>query len=105
MVLIQVTGGPDRHLFHDFALQQLSKLCFPLMAGIFFLLKIRNFGKARVCETAKVQRKHSMAYETYKFAGVMHAVVVADGALEAKCARDSSHRPFLKSSRSGKIAI
>ena len=46
-----------------------------------------------------------MAYEIYKFVGVMHAVVVADGALEAKCARHSSHRPFLKSSRSGKIAI
>ena len=44
-------------------------------------------------------------YEIYKNVGVMHAVVVADGALEAKCARDSSHRPFLKSARSGEMTI
>ena len=36
-------------------------------------------------------------------AGVIRAVVGADGALDAKRKRDSSHRPFFKSSRSGKI--
>ena len=46
-----------------------------------------------------------MAYKMHKFAGVMHVVVVADGALEARCAWESSNRHFLKSSRSGKIAI
>ena len=46
-----------------------------------------------------------MAYEIHKFAGVMHAIVVADGAMEAKCARESGHRPFFKSSRSGAMAI
>ena len=46
-----------------------------------------------------------MAYRMHKFAGVMHVVVVADGALEARCAWESSNRHFLKSSRSGKIAI
>ena len=46
-----------------------------------------------------------MAYEIHKFAGVMHAVVAADRALEANRARDSSHRRFLKSPRGGQIAI
>ena len=46
-----------------------------------------------------------MAYRMHKFAGVMHVVVVADGALEARCAWESSNRHVLKSSRSGKIAI
>ena len=46
-----------------------------------------------------------MAYKMHKLAGVMHAVVVADGALEARCAWESSNRHVLKSSRSGKIAI
>ena len=35
--------------------------------------------------------------------GVMHTVVFADGALEAKSARDSSHRLFLKGAWSGQI--
>ena len=80
-------------------------MCFPTRAGVVFYQKYCNFEKTRVCKTVKIQRKHSMAYEIHKFAGVMHAVVVADGALEAKWARHSSHRPFLKSSRSGKMAI
>ena len=46
-----------------------------------------------------------MAYEIHKFAGVMHAVVAADRALEANRARDSSRRRFLKGPRGGKIAI
>ena len=37
-----------------------------------------------------------MAYEIYKNAGVLHAVIFADGALEAKNAPESSHRLFLK---------
>ena len=45
-----------------------------------------------------------MAYEMHKFAGEMHAVVVADGALEAKCARESRHRRFLKGARSEHMA-
>ena len=49
-----------------------------------------------MCEAVKIQRKHWMAYEIHKFEGVMHAVVVADGALEAKCARESRHMPFLR---------
>ena len=36
-------------------------------------------------------------------AGVIRAVVGADGALEAKRERDSSHRPFFKSSRSEEL--
>ena len=69
------------------------------------LQKINKLNKKRVYEAIKLQRKQKVAYETHKFAGVMHAVVVADGALEAKCARDSSHWPFLKGSRSEQIAI
>ncbi len=56
----------------------------PTEGGDHFLPKICNFEKGRVCEAVKIQRKHSMALEIHKFAGVMHAVVVADGALEAK---------------------
>ena len=40
----------------------------------------------------------------HKIVGVMHAIVVADGALEAKCARDSCHRRFLKGAWSGQKA-
>ena len=46
-----------------------------------------------------------MACENRKLAGVMQAIVVADGALEAKCARESRHRPFSKGPRSEQIAI
>ena len=56
----------------------------PIEGGDHSLPKICNFEKTRVCKAVKIQRKHSMAYEIHKFAGVMHAVVVADGALEAK---------------------
>ena len=56
----------------------------PTEGGDHFLSKICNFDKGRVCEAVKIQRKHSMALEIHKFAGVMYAVVVADGALEAK---------------------
>ena len=33
-----------------------------------------------------------MAYEIHKFAGVMHAIVVADGALEAKDAQVTNEK-------------
>ena len=56
----------------------------PTEGGEHSLSKLCNFGKTRVYEAVKIQRKQYMAYETHKFAGVMHAVVVADGALEAK---------------------
>ena len=56
----------------------------PTEGGDHFLRKICNFEQTRVCEAVKIQRKHSMALEIHKLAGVMHAVVVADGALEAK---------------------
>ena len=56
----------------------------PTEGGDHFLPKICNFEKGRVCEAVKIRRNHSMALEIHKFAGVMHAVVVADGALEAK---------------------
>ena len=77
----------------------------PNEGGSYFLSKVCNFEKTRVCKAVKIQRKHSMAYEIHKFAGVMHAVVAADRALEANRARDSTHRRFLKSPRGGKIAI
>ena len=77
----------------------------PNEGGSHFLSKVCNFEKTRVCKAVKIQRKHSMAYEIHKFAGVMHAVVVADGALEAKCARESRHRPFSKGPRSEQTAI
>ena len=45
-----------------------------------------------------------MAYEIYKNVDVLHAVVFAEGALEAKNARESSHRRFLKGAWSQQIA-
>ena len=53
------------------------------------LLKKKTHIEKRVCK---------MAHETCKTAGVMHAIIFADGALEAKCARDSSHRPVFEES-------
>ena len=44
----------------------------------------------------QARRRQQIAHEIYKIEGVMHAVVYVDGALEAKWARDSSHRRFLK---------
>ena len=71
-------------------------MVLPNEGGRHFLSKVCNFEKTRVCKAVKIQRKCSMAYEICKFAGVMHAIVVADGAMEAKCERESSHRPFLR---------
>ena len=45
-----------------------------------------------------------MASEINKNVSVLHAVVFAEGALEAKNARESSHRLFLKGARSEKRA-
>ena len=47
--------------------------------GDHLLPKIRDSEQTEVCEAVKIQRKHSMAYEIHKFAGVMHAAVVAEG--------------------------
>ena len=44
----------------------------------------------------QARRKHQIAHESYKIEGVMHAVVYVDGALEKKCARDSSHKRFFE---------
>ena len=52
----------------------------------------------------QARRKHQIAHESYKIEGVMHAVVYVDGALEAKCARDSSHKRFLKGAWSAQRA-
>ena len=43
-------------------------------------------------------------HEIHKIVGVMHTVAFADGALEAKSARDSRHRLFLKGTWSEQIA-
>ena len=39
-----------------------------------------------------------MAYEIHKFAGVLHALVAADEAVEASCTPHSSHGRCLKGS-------
>ena len=64
-------------------------------AGSKFVKKIRNL-KKHVCRVVQARRRQQIAHEIYKIEGVMHAVVYVDGALEAKCARDSSHKRFLK---------
>ena len=50
----------------------------------------------KVCRALKTHRKWQIAREIHKIVGVMHTIVFADGALEAKRVRDSSHRLFLK---------
>ena len=57
-----------------------------------------------MCRVLQARRKHQIAHESYKIEGVMHAVVYVDGALEAKCARDSSHKRFLKGAWSAQRA-
>ena len=52
----------------------------------------------------KTHRKWQIAREIHKIVGVMHIIFFADGALEAKRARDSSHRLFLKGAWSKQIA-
>ena len=52
----------------------------------------------------KTHRKWQIAREIHKIVGVMHTTFFADGALEAKRARDSSHRLFLKGAWSKQIA-
>ena len=64
--------------------------------GKHFLQKMSKKWKRRVWKARKRQRKQQMAYEIHKNVGVLHAIVFADGALEAKSARESSHRLFLK---------
>ena len=49
-----------------------------------------------MCRVLKARRRQQEAHEIYKIAGVMATVVFADGALEAKNARESSQRLFLK---------
>ena len=57
-----------------------------------------------MCRVLQARRKHQIAHESYKIEGVMHAVVYVDGALEKKCARDSSHKRFLKGAWSAQRA-
>ena len=52
----------------------------------------------------KTHRKWQIAREIHKIVGVMHIIFFVDGALEAKRARDSSHRLFLKGAWSKQIA-
>ena len=73
--------------------------------GELFLQKVSKFYQKKVYKAMKIQRKPYTAYENRKLAGVMQAIVAADGALEAKCARESRHRPFSKGPRSEQIAI
>ena len=68
------------------------------------LQKRRKFSKKSVCRALKTHRKWQIAREIHKIVGVMHTIVFADGALEAKRARDSSHRLFLKGAWSKQIA-
>ena len=49
-----------------------------------------------VCRVLKARRRQQEAHEIYKIAGVIATVVFADGALEAKNARQSNQRLFLK---------
>ena len=49
-----------------------------------------------MCRVLKARRRHQIAHEIWRIAGVMYTVAFADGGMEAKCARDSSHRRFLK---------
>ena len=52
----------------------------------------------------QTRRRHQIAHEIHKIEGVMHAVVYEREALEAKWARDSSHKRFLKGAWSAQRA-
>ena len=79
-----------------FCIDEAFKIMLRNEGGKHFLQTISNKLKRRVWKARKRQRKQQMAYEIHKNVGVLHAVVFADGALEAKSARVSSHRLFLK---------
>ena len=49
-----------------------------------------------MCRVLKARTRQQEAHKIYKIAGVMATVVFADGALEAKNARESSLKLFLK---------
>ena len=66
-------------------------------------LNKKNY-KKHVCGVLQARRRQQIAHEIYKIEAVMHAVVYVDGALEAKCTRDSSHKRFLKGGWSGQRA-
>ena len=65
-------------------------------AGSKFVTQNKKKYKKHVCGVLQARRRQQIAHETYKIEGVMHAVVYVERALEAKCARDSSRRRFLK---------
>ena len=89
--------------FEDFTYMQLSKSCSPPRAGSKFVKKEEKY-KKHVCRVLQARRRQQIAHEIYKIEGVMHAVVYVDGALEKKCARDSSHKRFLKGTWSAQRA-
>ena len=89
--------------FEDFTHMPLAKSCSPPRAGSKFVKKKKKY-KKHVCRVLQARRKHQIAHESYKIEGVMHAVVYVDGALEKKCARDSSHKRFLKGAWSAQRA-
>ena len=89
--------------FEDFTHMPLAKSCSPPKAGSKFVKKEEKY-KKHVCRVLQARRRQQIAHETYKIEGVMHAVVYVDGALDTKCARDSSHKRFLKGAWSGQRA-
>ena len=73
-------------------------------AGSKFVTQNGKKYKKHVCGVLQARRRQQIAHEIYKIDGVMHAVGYVDGALEAACARDSSHSRFLKGAWSGQRA-
>ena len=73
-------------------------------AGSKFVTQNKKKYKKHVCGVLQARRRQQIAHEIGRIEGVMHAVVYVDGALEAKCTRDSSHKRFLKGAWSAQRA-
>ena len=73
-------------------------------AGSKFVTQNKEKYKKHVCGVLQARRRQQIAHEIGRIEGVMHAVVYVDGTLEAKCARDSSQKRFLKGAWSAQRA-
>ena len=80
------------------------KMARPTEGSEHIFQKRSKFSKRSVCRTLKAHSKYQIAREIHRLVGVMHGFVFADGAVEAKTARGSSHRLFLKRALSAQTA-
>ena len=98
------TGGPKRHIFHDFAFVPLSKSCFPPRAGSIFSKNGRICFKETVLGAWKAQRKQQIVHEIHKIANVMHTLIFAERLWMRKMHETAARSYLLKGAWSEEIA-